>query len=168
LGVHDLVEEVALPRSEDLDRRLPCDLGKEAIVLSGHDDGYARHKVVPPRVSLEDLRVERHLLGNDCVTLDSRSALVDTVLMEHHGNGLPLRVGLERQLRVDDLVEEVSLRFRVDIVDCLSGELNEEAAAFARHSKEHGGRQLIAADVTIEDRGVERDCGPRLRLCQRA
>ena len=86
---------------------------------------------------------------------DPLSGDVGFILMQHEFRRTPVRISLECDLRVDDLQEIIALALRKHLKLRLSGRLHEQVTAFARHGEDEVGRQLVTADVALEQFRVD-------------
>src|SRR3954447_25400026 len=75
--------------------------------------------------------------------------------MQDDARSSPVRVNDERELRVDDFQEEVALVLSEDLDSRLTRGLRVEMVAFARDAQDEIRSELVAADVFLEDGGVQ-------------
>src|SRR3954452_25398539 len=87
-SVHDLQEELARARREDLEPRLPCDLREEAGVLARERHEHGGRELITAHVAVEHLWIECDLLRCHRLAFDPFGTLIDPVLMQYQCGGL--------------------------------------------------------------------------------
>src|SRR5579863_2742208 len=93
---------------------------------------------------------------------------VRSALVQHQRYRLPLTVGLEGNLRVDDLQEKILVAFRKHLEFWLAGGLREELIALPRDRQDEVRSQLVASQVTVEQFRIDGSLLVLLRWLERA
>ena len=75
---------------------------------------------------------------------------VGALLVQRQAGGAAIGIGLEGNLGVDNLVEEVALALRKNLDLGLAGGLGKELVAFAGDGQDEVRPQLVLADVSVE------------------
>src|SRR6267142_5517176 len=78
--------------------------------------------------------------------------------MQHELRRTPVRIRLERNLSIDGGQEIIALALRKHLKLRLAGGLYKQVTAFARHGQVEVGRQLVAADIGLEQLWVDGNC----------
>ena len=112
LGVDHFVEEIPLALRKNLDLGLAGGLGKELIAFAGDSQDEVRGQLVLADVSVKDLRIDGNLLvllGRGRSPSIRFARQVMAVLVQGQAGGTAAGIGLEGNLRIDNLVEEIPL-----------------------------------------------------------
>src|SRR5438552_14180562 len=162
LRVEVFDKEVAGALGEDLEPPLTGSLRVEPVAVPRDRQDEIRSELVAADVFLENGGLHLHLIAR-FQGLDRIPGRVAAVLMEHEARCSAARVDDEGDLGVDHLQEKLAGTLGEDFESRLVGGLCVELVALAGHCDDEIRSELVAADVFLEDGGINLYLMPLLR-----
>src|ERR1700733_695458 len=160
LGVNDREKIIAITLGENLGLGLPCCLREEMIVFAGNRQNEVRRQLITSDITVEDLWRNDDLFVLfrwRCISGDSVSMNIPSVLVQDYLFRRPFTIGDESNLSIDNFQEIVPIALRKDLEFRLARGLLEETVALFRNRNVEIRSQLIASDVAVEQLRIDSD-----------